>query len=224
MVKIAKKTKQLVVKNFIIPTVGFFVAKYPEFSPHWLLLQGFFGSLFDLQQERVNDFVEYLKNNIDVFTKKVVETKDFQEGFVITFENYLKQRNEIKRKLIQNIFLGFSQSKNKTNFELERMYDLLNKMSGVDFLVLNKIASKSLIFENDERNERDGYYNSALYLQSLGLLNVEKKQSIEDMNISTKKNNDEYGGYTSTAEPFLDERETFSLSDFGIDFVGFIEK
>ena len=63
--KIAKGTKNIVAKNFIIPSVAYFVAKYPEFMPTWLLVQGFFGSLFELRQEKINEFVEYLKKFIN---------------------------------------------------------------------------------------------------------------------------------------------------------------
>lgn len=227
--KIAKGTKKTVAKNFIIPAVGYFVAKYPEFLPSWLLIQGFFGSLFDLQQEKVNEFVEYLKNNIDIFTKEVIRTKDFQEGFVITFENYLKQRNEKKRKVIRNIFLGFTQSKDKLNFELERMYDLLNKISPLELYILKKFNNnKNITIDYEDRNNEESDYDDIRYLQSLGLLYVNVNRDL-DIQISTEKRitqDEKHSGedYNSEADPVLEEKETFYLSCFGEDFVKFIEK
>lgn len=227
--KIAKGTKKIVVKNFIIPAVGCFVAKYPEFLPSWLLIQGFFGSLFDLQQEKVNEFIKYLKNNIDIFTKEVISTKDFQEGFVITFENYLKQRNEKKRKIIHNIFLEFAQSKDKINFELERMYDILNKISLFELHILKKFNNnKKITIDYEDRNNEELDYNDIKYLQSLGLLYVDVSRDL-DVQITTEKRitqDEKYSGedYNSEADPVIEEKETFYLSCFGEDFIKFIEK
>lgn len=142
--KAVKTGNQIVVKNFAIPAVDALVLIHPEWLPVWFLTRGFFGTLFDLQQEKINEFAEFIQNNSEVFTREVLGTKEFQEGFVITFENYLKQRGERKRRIIQRIFFGFTASKDKENFELERMYDVLSSISleGVEFL---KVMKKEII-------------------------------------------------------------------------------
>jgi hypothetical protein len=225
--KIAKGTKTIVAKNFILPMISSFVSQFPEFMPHWILVQGFFGSLFDLQQEKINEFVEFIKNNKEIFTKEIIITQDFKDGFLITFQEYIKQRNKEKRKYIQNIFLGFATADDKINFELERMCDLLNKLSSFQFYILKKFNSnKKIKISNEDRNEAESDYDDIRYLQSLGLLNISIEQKIET-DITTEKrviNHEKHSGeeYLSDANSYLDENETFYLSAFGEDFIDFI--
>jgi len=220
-------------KNFIVPAINILVASRPEFLPHWLLISGYFGTLLDLQQEKVNEFVNYIQNNSSIFTKEMVNSLEFKEGFVITFESYLKQRNKQKRKYIQNIFIGFTESEVKEDFELERMYDLLNKISKYQISTLKRIYNKIDISINEkERLAVESDYDDIKYLQSLGLLSVEKKQRIEvDTTTEELPNIDNKSSilgsrkkedYVSDVEAELKETETFSLSIFGEDFVGFI--
>ena len=225
--KIAKGTKKMVAKNFVLPMVGAFVSQFPEFLPHWTLVQGFFGSLFDLQQDKINDFVEFIKNNKTTFSKEVIDTQDFKDGFLITFQEYIKQRNEQKRKYIQNIFLGFALSNNKINFEMERMYDLLNKLSEYQFFVLSRFnGNKKLKINFEERDDEESDYDDIRYLQSLGLLNVVAKRELDVQVTTTKKeyDNGKHSGvdYPSEADSTLEESETFYLSFFGEDFIKFI--
>lgn len=117
-----KSGTQLAVTNFSLPAVDFFVAANPDWTIPWLLVKGFFGLMFGFQQEKINWFVQYLEENKGEFSKELVQTDEFQEGFVLTFENYVRQRGETRRKLIEQIFLDFSRSVNKEEFELERMY------------------------------------------------------------------------------------------------------
>lgn len=208
---------QIGTKNFIIPAIDALVANQPEFMPAWILAKGFYGSLFDAKQEEINEFVLYIENNIDVFTKTVVNTKDFRDGFIITFEQYIKQRNEEKRRIIQSIFLGFTKTNHKKNFELERFFDLLNKMSDFQFHVLREVELKTYItIESNEREDDDSDYADLKYLEYLGVLYCDKESTI-DSDISNVTE-DGYGDVDST----LTERETFYLSVFGDDFVRFI--
>lgn len=222
-----KITKAILTKNFLLPIVGAFVSQFPQFMPHWLLAQGFFGTLFDLQQEKINEFVEFLKNNSSSFTQEIIETQEFKDGFLITFQEFIKQRNKEKRKHIQSIFLGFTASSDKVNFEMERMYDLLNKISGFQSYILKKVCKEQkIIITSESRNTVESDYDDIKYLQSLGLLSVIVEHKIET-EVTIEKpayNYKRTSGpeYVSDASSFLDEKETFSLSVFGEDFIKFI--
>jgi len=202
-------------KNFIIPAIDMLVAIKPEFIPCWILVKGFYGALFDIKQEEINNFVSFIRENNEIFTREILKTKDFRDGFVITFEEYLKQRNENKRKIIQNIFLGFTKNNVKECFELERMYDLLNKISEYQMSLINKVKKeKQIIIKSNMRDVTKNNYEYLKYLEYLGILSCEKKGYVEtDVSYEDEE-----------ADSNFYETEKFSLSVFGENFVKFILK
>jgi len=189
-----KSGVQLGATNFAIPAVDFFVAANPDWMVPWLLAKGFFGVLFGFQQEKINWFVQYLEENKGDFSQELVATKEFQEGFLITFENYVRQRGETRRKLIEQIFLDFSKSVNKDEFELERMYRTseLISLDSVRFLgfiqsivipnLTNEIQNGSAAsiklsevlgdFFRQSNNTQTYYDFAANYIEYLSELNV----------------------------------------------------
>jgi len=201
-------------KNFIIPAIDTLVITRPEFMPSWILVKGFYGSLFDVKQEEINEFVEFIKENNDIFTQEIVKTKEFRDGFVITFEEYLKQRNENKRKYIQNIFLGFTADDAKDDFELERMYDVLNRISKSQISLMKKIKREGQIeieIVNGSVDNEDDYENLK-YLEYIGILSHTKQSDVDVDVVDTYMQ----------AYSDLYEIETFKLSSFGKKFVRFI--
>jgi len=202
------------IKNFIIPAIDVLVAQRPEFIPAWILARGFFGSIFDIQQDKINEFVDYIKNNPSIFIKEIVSTEEFQEGFLITFEEYLKQRTENKRKIIQEIFSEFTQSENKINFELERMYDVLNKLMPSNFKLLMEMGNGlKKTFSNHRRIESNAY-EEIKYLEYLGLVNCKKEQDVE-VGIAEED---------ESPDAYFTEEELFSISTFGYNFVKFLKE
>lgn len=215
--KILKETKKIVIKNFLLPTINTFVTQYPEFIPHWLLVQGFFGSLFDLQQERINIFIEYIKKNKETFTKEVVENLDFKDGFVITFQEYIKQRNENKRKIMQEIFLGFTKFKNKPNFQLERMYDILNKLSDYHIYLIKRLEKEDTIVIKGAEREASAY-EDLKYLEYMGIVTSENEKRV------TTDIDQGHADSEIEADSDIEEKDIFYFSVFGIGFVEFIKK
>jgi hypothetical protein len=213
-VKLAlRKTLHIGTKNFLIPSVDALVADKPEFLPCWILVKGFYGALFDIKQEEISDFVSFIRENKQFFTKEVLEDKSFQDGFVITFEEYIKQRKQEKRKIIQSIFLGFAEQSSKEDFELERMYDLLNKVSGFHIHLIGRIAKlRQVKIRSNERYAVEKDYDHLKYLEYLGILNCERKSYVET--------SVEPGEESADSEFY--ENETFTLSVFGEDFVSFL--
>lgn len=170
-----KSGGQLAVNNFSLPAVDFFVATNPDWAIPWLLVKGFFGLLFGFQQEKINWFVQYLEENKGEFSQELLATKEFQEGFVITFENYVRQRGEARRKLIEQIFLDFSKSVNKDEFELERMYRTseLISLGSVRFLGF----MQSIVIPNLSHDIQNGSAASLKLSQVLGEFFIQSSNS-----------------------------------------------
>lgn len=210
------------IKKFISGAVGgAFDSAMSIFSGVSIIWGAIKGGVGSIREKRAEEFILFLQKNINV---SYFKNEQFIDGLGLTFEQYLKQRNEEKRKIIQNIFLGYIFSDDKINFELERMYNLLNQLSIHHFYILKKIQeNKSVTITNSEWNAVESDYDEIKYLQSLGLLSVEQEHEIEN-DIQTEANNDEYGGYTSSTDSFLDIKETYGLSVFGEDFIKFIKK
>lgn len=90
---------------------------------------GLYGYYMALKQEEVNEFIEFIKLHPDKFRKEIVESEEFRNGFVLFFQDYLKIRVKEKRKIAKEIFIGFSQSNDKEEFDLEKLDDALLKIS-----------------------------------------------------------------------------------------------
>ena len=102
---------------------------YPAAAGLLKLAQASFGYYLIYKQEELNQFTEFLQNKTDVFIKQMTETKEFRDGFTIELEHYFKLRTNRKREIAQQIFLGFGQSTDKTEYPLERFNDTLEKIS-----------------------------------------------------------------------------------------------
>ena len=151
-------------ENVVIPTVERVLSStYPEWEPAWKMAKGFLGVIFELQQEKINEFVVFIRDNPEKFTKQILSTQQFKDVFVITLENYFKQRSERKRRIIQRIFLGFTSTADKENFEVEKMYWILSIMNFEEFALLKSYK------DNPERYK----YNN------FGLNSEDENQSID---------------------------------------------
>lgn len=91
-----------------------------------------------LKQEEINEIAQFIKNNPTAFRTEIVKSKEFQDGFLVLLEDYLKIRIRKKREILKQIFLGFTVAADKDSFELERMDSSLERMSieTLEFLIL----------------------------------------------------------------------------------------
>jgi len=217
------------VKNFAFPAIDLLVAAKPEWAISWMVAKGFFGVLFDYQQEKINWFVEYLNKNKGVFVNDILKTDEFQEGFVITFENYIKQRGEKRRKIIEQIFLDFTREVDKDSFELERLYrttelislDLIKFLGFINSKVwptlisdihdnsAHKIKLTELLgdfFRIDDNHQKfaiyyQNYIEYMAELNTLGLITIKGSKTIT------------YAGETNIL---------YGFTDFGFKFITYI--
>jgi len=129
---------------------------------HWnLAFQeaiGLYGYYMACKQEELNEFVEFIKSHPDEFRKNIVESKEFRDGFVIFFQDYLKMRAQKKKAVAEQIFIEFAQYENKEEFELEKFDDALLKISvtSIEMLAFFKkeiIPLKEKIIRDELKNK-----------------------------------------------------------------------
>ena len=104
-------------ESFGIPYLVGNLAPLLQDHPYLAIL--FYGAIglyplhLKYKQDNLFEFVKFIQANPDAFTREIVETNAFREGFTFTFEQYLKQRTEKKRRIVQRVFLGFTASNDK---------------------------------------------------------------------------------------------------------------
>ena len=184
---------------------------------------------------RVDEFLTYVSDGR--FVKDLLEDEQFQDGLALAFRAYVQQRNEKKRDLIKKVFMGFAEEENKEDFELERIFDVIEKISFDQMKMLKKVSKDGtllLISNNIFSKDIDvSVYAQAKYLESLGLLYIEfhseahMEEGIEKM-----------GSYADNASFFandippmkkenivkLETSETLVSSDFGKEFIQYIQE
>lgn len=144
MKKILSKKDSIVLQTSAIAVVDNLVSAVdtslnggmPLLSIAWGLSKGLYGANIQLRQNRAVEFVKMIKDNPGIFTKQLLQTEEFQDGFVYTFQRYLSERAEEKRQIIKKIFCGFSQEENRRDFKLERLLYTLEQLSIEDIEVV----------------------------------------------------------------------------------------
>lgn len=132
------KDKQLL-KDSALVVADQIASSIPALNIAWGLSKALYGAGMKLRQQRALEWVELVKNNPGVFTKKLLEQQEFQDGFVYALERYLIERNEEKRRIFRNIFLGFSEAENKAKFPLEKFTHTLSQLNELDVAVLKDV-------------------------------------------------------------------------------------
>lgn len=92
-----------------------------------------------LRQQRVLEWVEMVRDNPSYFAESIVSDPVFQDGFVIALEKYLVERNEEKREICRNIFLGFTKADDMETFPLEKFMHTLSQLSEGDIKTLKDV-------------------------------------------------------------------------------------
>jgi len=144
--KIPKEWK-IAVKNYL-PVCGAMVSSFINLNPSLAYAMysaiGLYGVYMDANQEELNNFLVFIKDHPDVFVEEAISTNDFKKGFVITLGEFLKMRSEHKRETVKRVFLGFTSSKNKENFQLEKLYSVLSSISFESIQYLEFISNDIL--------------------------------------------------------------------------------
>lgn len=115
--------------NLIKRAIDAGISSTPGLSIAWAVCKALYGNALELRQQRALEWVEMIRDNPDVFRKEVLESVEFQDGFIVALEDYLKLRTLLKRAMARKIFTDFTQADDKGQFELERYNMTLRQIS-----------------------------------------------------------------------------------------------
>lgn len=199
------KKDEILVKDAALAVVDAVVdeiaSKIPVINIAYGLSKALYGAGLKLRQERALEWVEMVRDNPTYFTESVLKDESFQDGFVVALEKYIIERNEQKRAIFRNIFLGFAEASNKKQFPLEKYTHTLSQLSETDIEVLRDA-------KNDQQNQNYQIYGN----------NDLKKENIhnlinEGLLLDTTGTR---GGYDPRNSPFV------KVSNFGMAFKRYI--
>lgn len=123
------------------------------------LSKGLYGNAMKLRQERVLEWAQSIMDNPTVFNETIVNSEEFQDGFVVALENYIKIRNHLNRRVALKIFKDFTHSANKTEFQLERYNDSLQKISPQSIALLGFIKEVIIPYREQYIKDKMKGYN-----------------------------------------------------------------
>lgn len=140
----SKKRKSIVLESSVFAVMDGIVSTVdnslnqgvPLLAIAWGLSKGMYGASIQLRQARAVEFVEMIRDNPGIFTKELLKTEEFQDGFVYAFQKYLSERVAQKRKTIKEVFCGFSKDEDKESFRLERLLLTIEQISLEDIEVV----------------------------------------------------------------------------------------
>ncbi len=175
----------------------------PLINIPYKLSKALYGAGMKLRQQRVLEWVEMVRDNSRYFTEQILADESFQDGFVVALEKYLTERNEEKRSIFRNIFLGFTEATDKAIFPLEKFTHTLSQLTQTDILTLKdvnieKTEDRNYQIYGNNPNRKENIHN----LVNLGLL--------------FDATGTRYG-YNSANSPFV------RISAFGLDFIKYIK-
>jgi len=157
-----KDTDKQLLKDTAMVVANGIVSLVPGLSVPWGLSKALFNSGMQLRQSRALEWVEMVQKSPEIFGKELLESKEFQDGFVYSLKEYLIERNEEKRKIFRNIFKGFSKAEDKESFPLEKFYHTLSQLSKQDIQTLKDVNNPSddknyQIYGNEEEHVENIY-------------------------------------------------------------------
>lgn len=123
------------------------------------LSKGLYGNAMKLRQERVLEWAQSIMDNPAVFNETIVNSEEFQDGFVVALENYIKIRNHLNRRVALKIFKDFAASENKAEFQLERYNDTLQKISPQSIALLGFLKEVIIPYREKYIKEKMKGYN-----------------------------------------------------------------
>lgn len=118
------------------------IAANPALGSSLGLVVATLGAVVIYRQERFNQLVQHILDNPEVYTRKILQSKDFKDGLVVHFDSYFKLRGEERPRISQVIFYDFATSNNMPLYPLERYDDTLAKISDAGIRFLGFIETK----------------------------------------------------------------------------------
>lgn len=136
--------------NLIKRAIDAGLSSTPGLAIAWELSKALYGNALDLRQQRALEWVEMIRDNPGIFREDLMKSPEFQDGFIVALEDYLKIRTILKRSMARKIFTDFAQSSDKDQFELER-YNMTLRQISTDALEFLKYLETNIAHRQNER-------------------------------------------------------------------------
>jgi hypothetical protein len=94
------------------------------------LCLSYFGIGIKYRTKKAIEFIENIRDNPEKITKELLDNEEFQDVLIYCFEKYLHIRSADKRAVARKVLMGYSVSSEKDKFEIERMHQVLENISG----------------------------------------------------------------------------------------------
>jgi len=157
-----KNKDKTILTSSALETADTIISGITPLNIAWALCKGLFGANFKLRQKRILEWAESIRDNPSIFTKEIMADEAFQDGFVYLFEQYIRERNEKKRKYIKNIFIEFTKNGDKDNNPIERLIHVISQLIPQDIEVLKELdvnkKSTYHIYGNTVKNVTSIYH------------------------------------------------------------------
>lgn len=157
-------------KRVIAGQVDATVSTVPGLAHAWALSQALLGNAAELRQNKAIEWIEMIRDNPSIFTKQVLETEEFQDAFASCFEDYIKERNDDKRILLQEIFKDYTSSRNPETYPLERFNEITKQITVEEAKRFSYLMHLSSEYPSGKPIPGEGPVELVLHLISLGLL------------------------------------------------------
>ena len=144
MKKFDKKTDPNLIKRSAYELADSTASSIPGLAQAWALSKALYGNALELRQQRALEWVEAISNDPSDFSEELVKSEEFQDGFVVALEGYIKLRNFLKRRVAVKMFKEFAVAEDKVEFQLERYNDTLLKISTASIKTLAFIKAEIL--------------------------------------------------------------------------------
>ncbi len=185
------------IKKFVIGgtygAVDEAISMVPGANIVWAFVKGGKEAISSVAYARTEELLKFFEDNAStLFNKELLQDEHFVTGLGITYEKFVRQRLQEKRKLYKQIFLNFAEQSNKEEFELERMYSVLESISigAVRFISLlqeQAMPQQKEVLERSPYNRNDEYWAGMPRMQKEHPISKFLK-NYKDMNVSLGKN------------------------------------
>ena len=87
-----------------------------------------FGPAIERRRQRAEELVRFIDERLSEFSNDVFEDSAFQDGFFFLLEKHIRERNDERRQILQQILLGYAKANELLDYPLEEMADLITRI------------------------------------------------------------------------------------------------
>lgn len=176
----------------------------PALRLAWELSKSLLGNAVELRKQRAIEWVQAIIDDPATFNEQVVGSQEFQDGFVVALEDYLKLRDYMKRRVALKAFKEFASSDDKVEFPLERYNDTLRKISPASLRTLAFVK-----------------------YSVIPAMEVKIKENLQEKNLGTEKPLEWWYEREMNSEPFSKYDDTGTLASMSdqlgeLQFLGLV--